>query len=105
MGRERWELIHQREGSVEISPERELMMICVWRLQLSWEHTPGDVSIEEPGNESSVEGNTLSLELVKQAPDALSVAMETVPHHQFIVSERSWFCSALLERVKLLQGL
>ena len=45
----------------------------------------GDIGIKETRNKAPVKGNTLSLQLVKQVPDALSVAMETVSGHQLVV--------------------
>ena len=66
---------------------------------------PGDIGIKETRNKAPVKGNSLSLQLVKQAPDAIYVSMETVSGHQLVVRESRWFKISSFQSLKLLQGL
>ena len=68
-------------------------------------HSLGDVGIKEARHEATIEGEPLTLELVKKLPDALGVAMETVPHHDLVVCEGSGRGFTRLDGRKLLQGL
>ena len=58
------------------------------------------VSLKQPRHQVAVKGNSLFPGLVKQFPDALCVAMETVADHDLVVSEAIHILSSF-QRFKL----